>query len=282
MLGSDVLPTPADAPDPIVVIGHFGDARSFQCIPTDEALCEGQFVADSIAWADGHAVPSVLQTAVELTSGDVNVSLSLDGLRAAIPPGQEIVGAGATFANNVRLLDPRWNWAGDDILWTVRTINGQVADGEARDVTAWLVDDATGAILDSHPLTLPDGYAPAVVWFKGAHHGLDETQPDWSNVTTGVRVSTDTGVAIWDGTIGGSTTGSGDVTTNGPDVPLVLDAGTYSISATTATVDGSPVPPGYGDCSTTQSVSAGQRVRFDVDFEIGQPCTWSVSLSPAF
>ena len=269
-------------PTALVVVGHFGDPRYLQCIPTGQVTCAGEFVADSIAWSQGQLVEPELPSTLDSAGDELSLNLSLDDLQNAIAQGQTIVSAGAAMARDARKLDPRWNRAGGDIVWIARSIDSGDAAAATRDVTVWLVNDATGAVLDSHPLTLPDGYAPAVVWFTGAHHGLDETQPDWSNVTTDLRVSSESGVGIWDGIIGGSTTGFGDTTTNGPDVPLVLDAGTFSISGTTASTDGSTIPGDYGDCSTTQTVTAGQRVRFDVDFTMGQPCTWSVSLTPAF
>ena len=48
---------PTGEPAALVVIGHAGDARQWQCAAPTQSACAGAFVVDRIAWADGRDVP---------------------------------------------------------------------------------------------------------------------------------------------------------------------------------------------------------------------------------
>lgn len=281
-LGTDWNAT-GDGPDPLVVIGHFADPRLLQCTPDDQARCQQEFVADAVVWADGHPVEPTAPRSYDSAYNTLNPRMSLDDLRAALGSDHTIVSANASAARDVRLIDPGWNMAGDQLMWVVRTISSSAAPmTEMSPVTVWLVDDATGAMVDHHPLGPFDGTVSSV-WFSGAHHGLSQMQDNWSDVDTLLTVTTQVGDVVWHGLIGGSKSGTDeDTTVSGPDVPLVLYSGTYKLDASTVSAGGSVAPGTYGDCSTTQTIGAAQRIEFAVDFAKGQPCTWSGPLTPSF
>ena len=44
-------------PVALVLIGHAGDARQWQCTAATQAECANAFVVDRIDWAAGHDVP---------------------------------------------------------------------------------------------------------------------------------------------------------------------------------------------------------------------------------
>ena len=44
-------------PAALVLVGHAGDARQWQCTSATQAQCASAFVVDRIAWAEGHDVP---------------------------------------------------------------------------------------------------------------------------------------------------------------------------------------------------------------------------------
>jgi hypothetical protein len=252
-------------------------------MPSDQARCLQEFVADAVVWADGHPVDLTTPASHDSAYNTISPRMTLDDVRAAVGPDQAIVSANASPANEARLMDPGWNLAGDQLVWVVRTINASAgATAEKTAVTVWLLDDSTAAVLDQHPLG-PIDKTVSSVWFSGAHHGLSQNDENWNDVSTVLTLSDDVGNPVWKGTIGGATSGTdNDTTIDGPDVPLVLPPGTYKLDASTVSPGGSIAPGTYGDCSSTQTIGSNQKVEFSVDFAQGQPCTWSGPATPSF
>jgi len=79
--------------------------------------------------------------------------MTLAKAAAAAGQGDNVVTAAAFRAGDIATIDPRWNFAGDNILWLVRSLaQGALSQGEeTRPETVSLVDDATGRLIDSHP-----------------------------------------------------------------------------------------------------------------------------------
>ncbi|HLY13041.1 MAG TPA: hypothetical protein VKR24_01720, partial [Candidatus Limnocylindrales bacterium] len=65
-------------PAALVVIGHAGDPRQWQCTAATQNACATAFVVDRIAWANGHAVPaSVPQTGDQQTGAPIAPRMTL-------------------------------------------------------------------------------------------------------------------------------------------------------------------------------------------------------------
>ena len=134
-------------PAALVLIGHAGDARQWQCTAATQAECASAFVVDRIAWAEGHDVPPAApETGDQQTGKPITPRMTLAQVAAAVGLGDDLL-TGAPFRQgDIATIDPRWNFAGDDIVWLVRSLGPAAGSGagETRPETVWLVDDATG------------------------------------------------------------------------------------------------------------------------------------------
>lgn len=267
---------PLGEPVGLVIIGHAGDARQWQCTAATQALCAGAFVVDRIAWAAGHDVPPTAPpTSDEQTGDPIAPRMTLGQVAASIGVGENLLTGAPLRAGDIANVDPRWNFAGDNIAWLVRSlVPAQVGDTEARGETEWLVDDGTGKVIDSQPLKLPPVYQPARLWQMATAHGDD--------CCTGVveafyRVVASDGTVVRDGMVSGDESGAHGATTFGGGYesgPLVLPAGQYTVSAWLATnnnhVEGTP----RGECSTQVTLSPLGNVALNADFPPDKACTF--------
>ena len=161
-------------PAALVLIGHAGDARQWQCTAATQAVCAGAFVIDRIAWANGRDVPPVAPQVGNVQTGKaITPRMTLPQVAAATGVGDNLLTAAAVRAGDVASVDPRWNLAGDNTVWLVRSLDAAAGSGaaESRPETVWLVDDATGKVVDSHPLKLAADYRPARLWQMATVHG---------------------------------------------------------------------------------------------------------------
>jgi hypothetical protein len=264
-------------PAALVLIGHAGDARQWQCTAATQGECANAFVVDSIAWAAGHDVPLSAPQNGDLQSGKLlTPRMTAAQAAAAAGPGGTVVAAAAFQAGEIATVDPRWNLAGDNLLWLVRSLaQGAPSQGaETRPETVSLVDDATGRLIDSHPLKLDGNYQPARLWQMATVHGLNCCA---ANELAFYRVQSDTGTLVYEGSIRGGESGGTDYTTFGGSYdsgPLVLPPGRYSITTWLA-IDGSGavVTPGR-DCTTQVTLRPLDDIALNADYPAGRGCAF--------
>ncbi len=60
---------PTGQPAALVLIGHAGDARQWQCTAATQAKCAAALVVGRIAWAEGHEVPPTAPQPGDLQAG---------------------------------------------------------------------------------------------------------------------------------------------------------------------------------------------------------------------
>ncbi len=271
-------------PAALVLIGHAGDARQWQCTASTRAQCASAFVVDRIAWAEGHDVPPTAPQTGDQSSGrTITPRMTLAQAAAALGLGDDPL-TGAPFrAGDIATVDPRWNFAGDNVVWLVRSLGQAVASDarETRPEMVWLLDDATGTIIDSHRLQLDADYQPARLWPMATVHGLEcclgETFAFY-------RVEPADGAAVYEGLVSGGSSGAQDVTTFGGGYgsgPLVLPAGDYSITVWLASYNGGSAGPPRDECSTRVTLGPLGDVRFNADFVPNQACTFQPAPSPS-
>jgi hypothetical protein len=267
-------------PMPLVLIGHAGDARQWQCAADTQDACGQAFVVDRIAWADGHEVPfGAPPSSDQVTGTPLAPRLSLDQATSALGSGTEVLAAAAFRARDIATIDPRWNLAGDDIVWLVRSIReGDASAGATRPVTVSLVDDATGRLMDEHDLALGTAYRPARLWTIATTKGIDCCAADRYAF---VRVSNDEGPTIHEGMIGGGEYGSGDSTTYGPDRPLVLTPAAYTVTVWLAGLDGVAGATPAARCTTGIDLRPLDELMLEAVFPAaGQACAFGPPSPP--
>ena len=102
-------------PAALVVIGHAGDARQWQCTAATQAQCANAFVVDRIAWAEGHDVPPATPETGDQQSGKViTPRMTLAETAAAAGLGDDLLTGAAFRKGDIATIDPRWNLAGNE------------------------------------------------------------------------------------------------------------------------------------------------------------------------
>ena len=271
-------------PVAFVLIGHAGDARQWQCTGATQAQCAGAFVVDRVAWAEGHDVPVTAPQPGDQQAGKaITPRMTPAQVAAAIGAGDGLLTAAALPRRDVATVDPRWNLAGDGIVWIARSLGLAAGPGPARPETVWLVDDATSKVIDSHPLQLAADYRPARLWQMATVHGLDCCSGD---VLAFYRVTFADGTGAYEGMVRGDASGSGgqDATTFGGgymSTPLVLPAGSYSVAAWLAPDSGGVAGAPRDECTTQVTLAPLGHVRLNADFPSGKACTVGPAPSPS-
>jgi hypothetical protein len=271
-------------PAALVLIGHAGDPRQWQCTAATQAQCAKGFVVDRVAWADGHDVPPAApQIGDQKTGKAITPGMTLTQVAASLGLGDDLLTGAALTAGDVATVDPRWNLAGDDIVWLARSLGQPAGPGasETRPETVWLVADATGRVIDSHPLQLAADYRPARLWQMATAHGVDCCG---GSVSAFYRVTSDAGVTVYEGRVPGDVSGGQGSTTYGGGYlwgPLVLPAGGYSITAWLAPDNGGVMGTPRDECSTQVSLRPLGDVALNADFPANQACTFQPAPSPS-
>jgi len=271
-------------PAALVLIGHAGDARQWECTASTQGECANAFVVDRIAWAAGQDVPlAAPQTDDQQSGKPITPRMTLAQAAAAAGQGDNVVTAAAFRAGDIATIDPRWDLAGDNILWLVRSLaQGALSQGEeTRPETVWLVDDATGRLIDRHPLKVGGDYQPARLWQMATVHGLDCCG---NNELAFYRVQSDNGTLVYEGVVPGGESGGTDATTFGGSYgsgPLVLPAGRYSITTWLASYEGGAMGTPRDECSTQVTLRPLDDVALDADYPAGQACTFRPAPSPS-
>ena len=100
----------ADAPRPLVVIGHSRDPRAWQCWPDTQQECTRQFVVDRVAWAGGDEIAvSPPETGDNDTGRILSPAMSLQQVGEAAGVGDGLLTAAVFRAKDISAVDPRWN-----------------------------------------------------------------------------------------------------------------------------------------------------------------------------
>ena len=271
-------------PAALVLIGHAGDARQWQCTAATQAQCASAFVVDRIAWANGQDVPSATpQTGDQLTGKAITPRMTLAQVSAAIGLGGDLLTGAAFRAGDIATVDPRWNLAGDNVVWLARSLGpaAQAGPAETRPETVWLLDDATGKVIDSHPLKLASDYQPARLWQMATARGVDCCAGD---VLAFYRVTSGDGTVVYAGMVPGGSSGGPDSTMFGGSYgsgPLVVPAGGYSVTAWLAPFSGGVAGAARGECSTQVALRPLDDVALNADFPPNKACTFGPAPPPS-
>ena len=74
------------APRAAVIVGLFHDPRAVACPAAQRATCDGEFVADQVAWLDGEMLGATFWIGGDATGQGLHPRLDLKGVQAAVGP----------------------------------------------------------------------------------------------------------------------------------------------------------------------------------------------------
>ncbi|HJP88969.1 MAG TPA: hypothetical protein VJ850_08050 [Candidatus Limnocylindrales bacterium] len=271
-------------PVALVLIGHAGDARQWQCTAAKQDECAHAFVVDRVAWADGRDVPlAAPQTGFLDTGAIIMPARTLEEAAAAAGITDELITGAAFRAADVASVDPRWSLAGSNIVWLIRTMaSSEFAAGFARPGTVWLVGDTDGNRIDFHPLGLDPSFQPGRIWLSATVNGY-ECCP--GSLAVLLHVEDAGGMTVFDGRLLGGAQGTG----TGPDAsttfgggygstPLVLPAGEYTVTLSVAADTRSQRGPTA--CSMRLPIRTLDSVGWSAVFPVDGPCAFSQLAAP--
>jgi len=153
------------APRAAIILGHFHDPRAALCPAAKRATCDGEFVADQVAWLDGTPLGPSFWIGGDASGYLLHPRLDEGGVLAAAerltPSGSTVVWMSALRAADLAVLDPRQHISGapDAVVWFVRyTVplaasagtegpNGTGNPSPAGSSGWLIVADLTGAVL---------------------------------------------------------------------------------------------------------------------------------------
>ena len=268
-------------PIPLVVIGHAGDPRQWQCMVDKQSGCASAFVVDRIAWASGQDVPvTAPQTGHQISGAIISPRMTLDGVVAALHPAGEVLTGAAFDAGDTATVDPRFNLAGDALVWVVRSLqpSGDAA-GPTRGVTVSLVDDASGAVLGTNDLAMAADYQPARLWIQAVapFECCPGDQPfPFFSVMSGSQT-------LHEGIVDGTASGAGRLTQYAPRTPVVLDAGEYNVTAWLSALPlqgAGPSPSPSKPCLAEVVLRPALDAHLQATFAKDESCSWDIAPDP--
>ena len=271
--GRGVESAPLWQPVRVVMIGHAGDPRRLQCPPDEKDACAQAFVVDRVVWAAGRDVP--LTSVTSSDPADPAPRMGVDQVVADLGVSDDALSAIAVRASEVSTIEPRWNLVGDDLVWVVRSLDVDVGNSSAITLTrgekSWLVDDATGQLLESLQLDVPADYVGARLWqramvdFECCNSSLPDPFYEVSANGAQIHAASRLSCAV-----------SYTATCGWGEPPLVLEPGTYTVREWMAVVgDDGTVGPPTNECSTQVTLSASDDLMLPAEFALGSPCTFA-------
>jgi hypothetical protein len=256
----------------VIVVGHAGDPRQWQCSVTTQDQCARAFVMDTIVPAD--------QTLIDVVPPDSGVTgrRSLSEIEnAAGIAAESVISAVARPANHAAAVDPRLNFTGDNVVWVMRSLVAGSSDDATRAATVTVVDDVTGHVVTALDLAMATDYQPARIWIQA-------TSPqDCCRGTEPLpfsSVADHDGALIHSGMVEGGAYGRPGSTRYGPGAPIVVGAGTYVLTAWFTAIQrdpnyvGAPTGAPIGTCSTTVSAQPLDDIHLQATFPADGPCAW--------
>jgi hypothetical protein len=281
-MASDLFDWSANDPIPTVVVGHVGDPRKWLCPRQTLVACGHTFVADRFAWVRGETLalnpPSTFD---QLTFEHLVPRMTLEDVTDALGPGREIVSAAPFRSRDVASIDPRFNRAGSELVWLVRsylTRDAAAASDPGRPLDASLVDDASGAVVLSVPLIEPD-FEPWQLWLEARRDDVsgNELPPDELYPFFALSGAGD-GQSLREDLVSGNSRGGHGSVTIGPSAPILVQSGRYELTQWLATLDQGRAGEPERLCS--QEFEIVEDVLLRALFDPGKPCRFDRPLGP--
>jgi hypothetical protein len=280
-IGDDHLRTNVDfEPIPVVFVGHTSDPRAWHCL--DVTACSLKLVVDRVAWVHGEDVPAQApETGDNETGTLLTPKMTLDEAASAAGISEELV-TGAVFqARDIASVDPRLNLAGEGLVWMLRSRGGDSTMRDPADQTrsglVSLVDDSTGRVVATRDLASAEGYRPARLWVQATRPTRDGNAPD--DMYPFFRIQPETGDTVQERRVSGGLTGSMRLLTYGPDIPVLLDGGTYTVSWWLAGIGEDTTAPTLA-CSMEAILAPGDDVTAQAAFTFKDACTTATLPAP--
>jgi hypothetical protein len=232
-------------PRRVVLVGHEGDPRAWQCRVPDRQSCEAVFVVDRVVSQDGKLIdPTPQQSDIAPTK----TSAAVEGILAAALPGALLLSLVPVNTADAPTIDPRFRIGIDGVAWIARMAIQPVGPDGTTSLNEVAVSDATGTVLQQ--LALPESFSEPFASLRlnmaGASGGGQEA--------TFFGLDGGNGVPILAGSL------------NWQTPPVTIEPGTYTLRAWIGPFQSRPDGKRRGECDMQLVAVAGA--------ELGYTATW--------
>jgi hypothetical protein len=153
-------PAARQLPRRVVLVGHVGDPRAWQCVADAFVSCQKEFVVDAFAWVEGRFIDAWNDRGGP--APHLTVAQARDAAQSAMP-GSRLVTISPWDEGEVPSLDPRIGLS-SGAFWLARSIAGAPDPQGTAPLVEALIDDRIGAAR-TLSMSFAPGTEPGAVQF---------------------------------------------------------------------------------------------------------------------
>jgi hypothetical protein len=242
----------------VVLVGHAGDSRAWECPPTSRDACRLRFVVDRVISVNGNELGLTPEPSDQ--SPAMTAQEAIDS--AGVEP-EEVLSITLVQLAGTPYPDPRLNDLDAELVWLLTLATGAPAADGTRSLELRVVDDATANLVATLPFTPGDEVRPGRLVLLTD----DQRTPsggEWGSPRASVADSTGRTIAEGWGAL---------------NTPLVLAAGAYELSAWIANDEDSREFE-ETRCSATAELGELSDVYWTAGFGPAGPCHWQAVPAP--
>jgi len=233
------------APRRVVLIGHEGDPRTWQCRAPDRQGCETAFVLDRVVSVEATLIdPAPQQSDV----APLKTAAAVQAILVAALPGAQLVSLVPVNTADAPAIDPRFRIGIDGVAWIARMAVEPAGSDGTTSMNEVAVSDASGTVLQqlAFPASFSEPFAVLRLNMAGASGGGQEA--------TFYGLDGGNGVPILAGSLNWQTPAA------------TIEPGTYTLRAWVGPYQSRPDGKRRGECHMQVVAGAGA--------ELGYTATW--------
>ena len=245
------------APRRVILVGHEGDPRAWQCRAPDRQGCETAFVLDRVVSVEATLIdPAPQQSDVTPTK----TAAAVQAILVAALPGAQLVSLVPVNTADAPTIDPRFRIGIDGVAWIARMAVGPVGPDGSTSMNEVVVGDASGTVLQQ--LAFPVSFSEP---FASIRLGGDGGNPGRFNATW-YEVDGAGAVAILAGLLGYSTPA------------VTIEPGTYTLRAWIGPLKTGVAGQRREECHMDLTAGISAELAFTATWQGGAAaCQWSTT-----
>jgi hypothetical protein len=246
----------------VVIVGHAGDARAWECLNGERETCARRLVVDRVVWVEGQSVEPAAH--IDARLDHLKTAEAQSRALAALPDGSRILTLTSSAAIDAPSVDPRIRAGVDGRVWVARAVTGSAESDGSAPMQEVVIDDATGRTVQQLPVDPGPAYQPAILALEADLQGTS----GYNGNTPFFSVESMAGGGIVGGTLGLFAR------------PPVVEPGAYTLRAWLANFNLPTLGPAHDGCRKDVQVEALATVGFTATFPDTGHCSWASNPFP--